>query len=742
MFVCTSLVSFAIAYLAVDLSLPLWVANIVSAEMLAITAAFVAVICFVLALTGYYYVRQPGKALPLDITDRQRELLGLANAPSIEPSGRVFEQQERQQQQQQHMNLASTYMSDSSAAAASSSSARNQSTLGRSDYAYGFTRGGRSPARPRDLGVLAISPTLVRNSMTDPDPLTFGTGAGVYSSSSSSSSSSRSPDPRSPLRSGSNQMSIFSYPLASPVYTSPRVGSGADGARGLSSRGSYSSSSSSSLSGAALFSTPTRPSDIDVTGQSLSGAGTYLLRGGVSEGGSSVTRRGVAGLAALLPWASPATSTAGARGTASPLAGVNSLLDSTASNDLQYATSYREVSDNKKDVSQFPLQDPRSDQETALLSARLAHKLGLDSCMPDLMEGVRKWIAGRILQPLAAAMVESTRKVHKEASAYNTEQLAANAQHRPVTDFEYLRLLQEHAPQHPTVVEFRRIRNYLRLKSTFASRAGFAGGRRGRAGGAGSSNGLTGSSTSSGSSLSAAVAGVVSGANSLGTRVGASARATSSGLSALTSPGSHVAGQSSEFRAPARETFDDPALAPVPQWEAPSGEDWGFGILEYTKDRLTSLARGDFIEAYRWNAGGNYNGKPWHPGLPCDAHIVMDAFIAFLSDKSLDPIGRMHYADLSSNTGLDTGPTHPFARIVQWRARHIAPYYSITFPSSSSKDVTREWLAQPGPNNVFNAIVLFLYYHVSRRHSQIGRILLSDKGMGNIDALFKEFTNV
>lgn len=565
---------------------------------------FLSAIFFFLAVMGFYSIRLPGRVVPPGITAEEAERLGYHDVISSDAM-------DLRGHQALSTGMGKSDIEDSLFAGITpifhgDPNAPHLAPLSARDAA-GFTGPGvaiptKSPGRVRDLGLLAVSPTLIRDSLTSTDPVI------TTSSSSSILSSPRSPIPATPP----SVRDLLATPPSANTRMMARVG--------------------------------------------------------------------------LFPWTSPRPVHGLQAGTTSPLV-PSTLFDGT---DLKYATSYREVSDKKKDISQYPLQDPRSDTETTLLSSRLLTRLGLSNQMPDLIEGIRRWMTGRILQPLVRAVANSDAAAAKATAAFNESKIKANTPgFVPVTQFEYLRLLQQHKPDDPVLVEWKRCRKYLRVNSTFGPARGPMNGGRG---------------------------GPVEG---------------SSGVESTAGRGDRPGLQRGGGRGP----FEDATLGRDP----PLGTDWGFGVQDYARSRLVTLASTDFMEAYTWNSGGKVNGKNWHNGLPTDAHLLMDWFFTFISDHSMQSLVRLHFADFSnvqeSNSGSEQ--QHPHVRIIQWRDRSLPPYYSITFPSSSSSS-TREWLVQPGPNNVFATITLFLYFIIVRKKGVLGRILLSDKAIGNVQRLYTD----
>lgn len=59
-------------------------------------------------------------------------------------------------------------------------------------------------------------------------------------------------------------------------------------------------------------------------------------------------------------------------------------------------------------------------------------------------------------------------------------------------------------------------------------------------------------------------------------------------------------------------------------------------IVSWTNEKMLSsllseLAKGGCMSEFRWNSGGNFNGKPWDENLPTDAMVNCSRVIAYVS---------------------------------------------------------------------------------------------------------------
>ena len=50
----------------------------------------------------------------------------------------------------------------------------------------------------------------------------------------------------------------------------------------------------------------------------------------------------------------------------------------------------------------------------------------------------------------------------------------------------------------------------------------------------------------------------------------------------------------------------------------------------YVASRVAGLADGPSLGAFMWNAGGEFQGRPWSPELPTDSALLLYLFAAYL----------------------------------------------------------------------------------------------------------------
>ncbi|XP_057297066.1 transmembrane protein 209-like [Hydractinia symbiolongicarpus] len=149
---------------------------------------------------------------------------------------------------------------------------------------------------------------------------------------------------------------------------------------------------------------------------------------------------------------------------------------------------------------------------------------------------------------------------------------------------------------------------------------------------------------------------------------------------------------------------------------------------EYLVSRIKELATGGCLRLYRWDEGGSYKNKPWNPDLPTDAQIVFNLFCTYM-DTHLPSNPR--YAEGKSFTGLHylktpAKPGDKKSSLVLYQSRTQKPYFKVL--------VEDEICELPkGRNNLFCAIVVFLYYAKRNYHGMLQRVNL---GMSGINVLW------
>jgi hypothetical protein len=130
---------------------------------------------------------------------------------------------------------------------------------------------------------------------------------------------------------------------------------------------------------------------------------------------------------------------------------------------------------------------------------------------------------------------------------------------------------------------------------------------------------------------------------------------------------------------------------------------------DYVLDRLRQLAAGKTLSAYEWNGGGKWRGKNWSSdSLPTDAQIILHLFVTklnFLISHKAHESGMRVGATPFRNRYLIITPQVPDPKnkdVLIWIQRRNPVHIKVVV----GKEV---WEVAPGSNNLFHALVLYIY---------------------------------
>lgn len=214
------------------------------------------------------------------------------------------------------------------------------------------------------------------------------------------------------------------------------------------------------------------------------------------------------------------------------------------------------------------------------------------------------------------------------------------------------------------------------------------------------------------------------------------------------------------------------------QQQQHAGEVTPRSVRHYVRHRLSELATSDNLSSYRHDGGALSSGAygssqyTWTSALPTDAHIVCHCFVThmgqvipafkkyFYTPPAQHPHTHQSLMHLQSSNqhrhrrhaSSLTGQLYPaHATLVQTRPPTIAPYYLLTHhkhssqhqsnesgfssphaPTSSNSAQVVEWRAEPGRNNLFAAIALFVYYIERYAEGKIGNTPLKSQVLDGI----------
>ncbi|BFZ10378.1 hypothetical protein BsWGS_13417 [Bradybaena similaris] len=147
------------------------------------------------------------------------------------------------------------------------------------------------------------------------------------------------------------------------------------------------------------------------------------------------------------------------------------------------------------------------------------------------------------------------------------------------------------------------------------------------------------------------------------------------------------------------------------------------GNQEYLRNRIKDLNTGS-MSAFTWDKGGNY-GKPWSEHLPTDAALVMHLFCCYL-DSRLP--AHPKYPDGKSFTSQhfvktpDKPNTERKDNLQIYNSSINPPHYQVVIGS-------QVYHLSKGRNNMFQAILLFLYHIKVKECGMLGRVNLGMSGL-------------
>lgn len=197
----------------------------------------------------------------------------------------------------------------------------------------------------------------------------------------------------------------------------------------------------------------------------------------------------------------------------------------------------------------------------------------------------------------------------------------------------------------------------------------------------------------------------------------------------------------------------------------------GSHTADYCKSRISQLAGELYLKNFIWNQGGQYRELNWNSRLPTDALLVLRLFCSHIFEISGLDIFEGHYLDYNDASAIfpqddqhhgtadffmddSTGfqlpiksvafveyalyPNPQFALLVDERTLSIARQAASMDEDSGSTGCPRVvingsrwqlWQAQPGPENVFHVLALFLYLIQTKFDNQLQTFNPSRFGM-------------
>lgn len=150
---------------------------------------------------------------------------------------------------------------------------------------------------------------------------------------------------------------------------------------------------------------------------------------------------------------------------------------------------------------------------------------------------------------------------------------------------------------------------------------------------------------------------------------------------------------------------------------------------EYLVKRLKDLGKDGCMSEFSWSSGGNY-GKQWGEHLPTDAGLVMHMLCCYLDSRLPAEIKYPDGKTFTSQYFLKT-PEKPNFKDKKY---NLLIYQSSINPPHFQVVVKNNIYNLPkGRNNLFHAILFFLYHVKKDENGMLGRVNL---GMSGVNILW------
>ncbi|XP_059486156.1 transmembrane protein 209 [Neocloeon triangulifer] len=145
---------------------------------------------------------------------------------------------------------------------------------------------------------------------------------------------------------------------------------------------------------------------------------------------------------------------------------------------------------------------------------------------------------------------------------------------------------------------------------------------------------------------------------------------------------------------------------------------------QYLVQRIRELASGGCMSDFRWNSGGNFNGKPWDDTLPTDTQIIMH-FLAMYLDVQLPPMRHRPDPRPFSAVHMSKAVDKPKCGdniILIHEATANPPHYVLIWKNSVYE-------VPKGRNNLLHTVLLFLHKLKAEDAGMLGRISMGPSGL-------------
>ncbi|XP_050413984.1 transmembrane protein 209 [Patella vulgata] len=145
---------------------------------------------------------------------------------------------------------------------------------------------------------------------------------------------------------------------------------------------------------------------------------------------------------------------------------------------------------------------------------------------------------------------------------------------------------------------------------------------------------------------------------------------------------------------------------------------------EYLTKRILELGKDGCMSEFCWNGGGHY-GKVWGEHLPTDSAIVMHALCTYM-DSRLPAQPRFPDGKTFTSQYFMKTPDKPNLQkkdnLLLYQSSINPPLYQVIFGGNT-------YNLPKGRNNMFQALLLFLYHVKTHQEGMLGRVNLGLSGI-------------
>ncbi|XP_074605035.1 uncharacterized protein LOC141858239 isoform X1 [Brevipalpus obovatus] len=147
---------------------------------------------------------------------------------------------------------------------------------------------------------------------------------------------------------------------------------------------------------------------------------------------------------------------------------------------------------------------------------------------------------------------------------------------------------------------------------------------------------------------------------------------------------------------------------------------------EYLINRLRDLSNRGCPTDFNWNRGADYKGKRWSEEWPTDAQIIMHCFCTYMNSKLPS---NPNYPEAKAFTGQyframkDDKNSGGKVQIHIFQTEVNPPHFNVLLKQDDIIEIPQ------GKNNVFYAIIVFLYFIKTKHYGFLGRVNLGPSGV-------------